>query len=242
MTRKEYNAVINECKSTTCYHCGAKTLCNNLQEVGYIVGDNLIFWDSLTESQKEKVQSAKGNPTKPASSGKPKQKQPKQAKKENTTMAKSKWGKFNDSVDLQGLQNDVKNADTSGGGNFPEVPKGTYEVGLASLEVKPTKNGGKPMVALSFKILNGDYKGQRLFENKVIYGTKDDARMIKSVIGFLSDLDSGVDIDFHDFDQFEETVLDVAEAVQGNLEYVIEYDPEEFFRISIKEVFEVDAA
>ena len=75
-------------------------------------------------------------------------------------MAKSKWGKFNESVDLKGLQEDVKNADANGG-NFPEVPKGTYEVELASLEMKPTKKDGRPMVALSFKILGGEYKGQR---------------------------------------------------------------------------------
>ena len=154
-------------------------------------------------------------------------------------MAKSKWAKFNDSVDLKGLAEDVKNADSSGG-NFPEVPAGTYEVEIASLEIKPVKATGKPMVAMSFKILNGEYKGQRLFENKVIYGTKNDGQMIKSVIGFLASLDSGVDVDFYDYDKFEETVLDIFEAVEGNLEYIVEYDPKKFFRISVNEVFEVD--
>lgn len=155
-------------------------------------------------------------------------------------MAKSKWGKFDNSVDLKGLKEDVKNADTSGG-DYPEVPKGKYEVELASLEMKPTKQGGKPMVAMSFKILNGEYKGQRLFENKVIYQTKDDARMIKSVIGFLDSFDSGVDIEFNGYDQFDDLLLDIFEAVQGSLEFAVEYDPDEFFRISIDEVFEVEA-
>ena len=157
---------------------------------------------------------------------------------------KSKWGKFNDSVDLKRLQEDIKNADTSGG-DFPEVPGGKYEVELASLEIKPVKNGanaGKPMVALSFKILSGDYKGQRLFDNKVIYGTKNDTNMIKSVIGFLTDLDSGVDVDFVNYDQFDEVILDVFEAVQGNIEYVVEYDPDSFFRVSITEAFDVEKA
>ena len=154
-------------------------------------------------------------------------------------MAKSnKWKKFNDSVDLKGLQEDVKNADANGG-DFPEVPAGTYEVELASLEIKGTKKDGKPMVAMSFKILEGEYKGQRLFENKVIYGTKNDGQMIKSVIGFLEALGSGVDIVFHDYDQFEDVVLDIFEAVEDKLEFVVDYDPEEFFRISISEVFEI---
>jgi len=157
-------------------------------------------------------------------------------------MAKtSKWGKFNDSVDLKGLQEDVKNADASGG-NFPEVPGGKYEVELASLEIKAVKATGKPMVAISFKILTGEYEGQRLFDNKVIYGTKDDARMIKSVIGFLESLDSGIDLDFHDYDQFEEVVMDVFEAVQGNTEYVVEYDPDSFFRVSVEECFDIETA
>ena len=153
----------------------------------------------------------------------------------------SKWGKFNDSVDLKGLQEDVKNADPNTP-NFPEVPAGDYEVEVASLEIKPTKKDGKPMVAMSFKILTGEYKGQRLFENKVIYDTKDDARMIKSVIGFLDTLESGVEISFHDYDQFEEQIMDVFEAVEGKVEYVVEYDPDEFFRISVLEAFDVDAA
>jgi len=154
-------------------------------------------------------------------------------------MAKSKWSKFNDSVDLKGLKEDVKNADVNGG-NFPEVPKGTYEVELASLEMKATKKDGRPMVSLSFKILAGEYKGQRLFENKVIYQTKNDGQMIKSVIGFLDNLESGVKIEFESYDQFDELMLEIFEAVEGNLEFAVEYDPDAFFKMSIKEVFEVE--
>lgn len=239
MTRKEYNAVINECKTETCYYCGtyAKTLCNNLQKVGYIVGNNLIYWDALTEAQKLKVQSAEGYPVRPEP--KKQNNKPKNGKRGSNNMAKSKWGNFNDKVDLKGLAEDVKNADGSGG-NFPTIPKGKYEVELATLEVKPTKKDGRPMVSTSFKILTGEYKGQRIFDNKVIYGTKNDGNSIKSTIGFLESMDSGVALEFIDYDQFEGQVLDVCEAVMGNLEYAIEYDPDEYFSVSIVEVFEVE--
>ena len=135
------------------------------------------------------------------------------------------------------MNEDVKNADANGG-NFPEIPKGKYEVELASLEMKPTKKDGRPMVSLSFKILTGEYKGQRLFENKVIYQTKNDAQMIKSVIGFLDSLDSGVDIDFHGYEQFDNLMLEIFEAVEGKNEYAVEYDPDAFFKMSIDEVFD----
>jgi len=162
-------------------------------------------------------------------------------RKDDKIMSKSKWGKFNDSVDLDGLAQDVKNADTSAN-DYPVVPKGTYEVELVSLEVKPTKKDGRPMVSTSFRILTGDYKKQRLFDNKVIYATNNDGKSIKSVIGFLNSLGSDINIEFRDYDQFEEVVLDVSEAVQGNLEYLIEYDPDEYFSVSVKEVFEVEGA
>jgi len=155
-------------------------------------------------------------------------------------MAKSKWGKFNDALDLKTMGKEVYNADSSGG-NYPEVPKGTYEVELVSLEQKLAKSSGNPMVAVSFKILSGEYKGQRLFDNKPIFGTQNDERMRNSIMGFLYGLDSGVDIFFAGFDQFEELMLEIHEAVQGKLEYAVEYDPDAFFKMSIKEVFEVEA-
>ena len=96
------------------------------------------------------------------------------------------------------------------------------------------------MLAASFKILSGEYKNQRLFMNRVIYGTKDDGRMIKSAVGWLNTLESGVDVAFHDYKQFAELVMDVAEAIDGNLEYAVEYDDSQFNSIKIVEIFDVE--
>ena len=150
------------------------------------------------------------------------------------------FDKINRSVDLEGLRKDVENASENGTGDFPTIPAGKYEVALVSLEIKGTKKDNRPMLAVSFKILSGEYKNQRLFMNRVIYGTKDDGRMIKSAVGWLNTLDSGVDVAFQDYKQFADLVMDVAEAIDGKIEYAVEYDDSQFNSIKITEVFDVE--
>ena len=150
------------------------------------------------------------------------------------------FDKINRSVDLEGLRKDVENASENGTGDFPTIPAGKYEVALVSLEIKGTKKDNRPMLAVSFKILSGEFKNQRLFMNRVIYGTKDDGRMIKSAVGWLNTLDSGVDVAFQDYKQFADLVMDVAEAIDGKMEYAVEYDDDQFNSIKIVEVFDVE--
>ena len=150
------------------------------------------------------------------------------------------FDKINRSVDLEGLRKDVENASENGTGDFPTIPAGKYEVALVSLEIKGTKKDNRPMLTASFKILSGEYKNQRLFMNRVIYGTKDDGRMIKSAVGWLNTLDSGVDVAFQDYKQFADLVMDVAEAIDGKLEYAVEYDDSQFNSIKITEVFDAE--
>ena len=150
------------------------------------------------------------------------------------------FDKINRSVDLEGLRKDVENASENGTGDFPTIPAGQYEVALVSLEIKGTKKDNRPMLAASFKILSGEYKNQRLFMNRVIYGTKDDGRMIKSAVGWLNTLDSGVDVAFQDYKQFADLVMDVAEAIDGKIEYAVEYDDSQFNSIKITEVFDAN--
>lgn len=150
------------------------------------------------------------------------------------------FDKINRSVDLEGLRKDVENASENGTGDFPTIPAGKYEVALVSLEIKGTKKDNRPMLAASFKILSGEYKNQRLFMNRVIYGTKNDGNMIKSAVGWLNTLESGVDVAFHDYKQFADVVMDVAEAVDGKIEFAVEYDDSQFNSIKIVEIFDVE--
>ena len=150
------------------------------------------------------------------------------------------FDKIDKSVDLEGLRKDVEEASANGTGDFPTIPAGKYEVALVSLEIKGTKKDNRPMLAASFKILSGEYKNQRLFMNRVLYGTKNDGNMIKSAVGWLNTLESGVDVAFQDYKQFAELVMDVAEAIDGKIEFAVEYDPEQFNSIKIVEIFDVE--
>lgn len=63
------------------------------------------------------------------------------------------FSKFDKAVDLEGLQKDIQEAAENGGtGDFKEVPKGTYEVGINRLELTVSKKGD-PMFTCWFKIL-----------------------------------------------------------------------------------------
>lgn len=151
------------------------------------------------------------------------------------------FDKINRSVDLEGLRKDVENASANGTGDFPTIPAGKYEAALASLEIKGTKaDPNRPMLVASFKILTGEYKNQRIFMHRVLLGTKNDANMIKSAAGWLASLESGVSTVFEDYKQFNQVVMEVGEAIDGTLEYAVDYDPDRFNSISIDEVFEVE--
>ena len=151
------------------------------------------------------------------------------------------FSKIDRTVDLKGLQADVEEAKKNSGGDFPTIPAGKYEVRVETLEVKGTKaDPNRPMLAVSFKILSGEFKNQRLFMNRVLYGTKNDKNMIASAIGFLEKLDSGVPISFNGYEPFRQLVLDVAEAIDGKSEYAVDYDDSRFNSITIDEVFEVE--
>ena len=90
---------------------------------------------------------------------------------------------FDKKVDLDALQEEVKNADLS---SFEDVPDGTYIVGFDKMEIKPTKAKDKLMFAVQCKIKEGPHKGRLLFFNRVISGNKtsekwNDGKAIKSV-------------------------------------------------------------
>lgn len=151
------------------------------------------------------------------------------------------FDKIDRTVDLKGLQADVEDAKKNGGGDFPTIPAGKYEARVETMEIKGTKaDPNRPMLAVSFKILHGDYKNQRLFMNRVLYGTKNDKNMIASAVGFLKKLDSGIPVSFSTYKQFAQLVLDIAEAIDGKLEYAVDYDDTRFNSIIINEVFEVE--
>lgn len=150
------------------------------------------------------------------------------------------WSSFNKKVDLTKLKSDIESAKKKGGnGDYTDVEAGQYHGKFERLEVKETKDG-RPMLSVMFRITEGKRKKACLFMNRVLYGTKNDANMINSAIGWLETLEPSEDIGsviFEDYNQFSELVLDVAEDI-SELEYDIEYDPDDFNPIHVEAVYD----
>ena len=137
-------------------------------------------------------------------------------------------------------------------GDGLETPAGNYVAKIEKMEVAATKDG-RPMFKVQLRVIEAgedatdevkDYlshfknKKPCLFMNRVIYGTKNDANMIQSVIGWLEKLEPSVDVEFKNYSQFADLVLDIYEEVADAVELDVDYDPTAFNSISISEVFD----
>ena len=145
------------------------------------------------------------------------------------------WEKFDKEIDVEGLKHDAEEA-AKNGGNFKEVPYGTYEVKVNKMELKESKTN-KPMLSVWFKILEGEYKNSLIFYNQVLstgFG-------LHNADNFLRSLDSGVTVEFKNFRQYNNLILDIAEAIDGVLEYGLEYSEGKngFNNYKITDVFDV---
>ena len=147
--------------------------------------------------------------------------------------------KWNSDVDLKGLQEDVKKAQDNNK-EYEKVPHGEYEVKVDKIEMKPTKTDQMPMVSIQFRIISGKYKNSCLFYNQKIKGTKDDGKMINMSIHFIKSMGTDLNIEFLDYKQYAELLLDVAEFCDANkLEFAIKYeDNKGYDKFTITEVFE----
>lgn len=146
------------------------------------------------------------------------------------------WEKFDKVIDVEGLQKDVQEA-AENGANFREVPHGEYEVKIEKLELVESK-AGDPMVTVWFKVLAGDYKGSMIFMNQVI--TK--GFQIHIMNEFLRSLDSGYDVEFRSYSQYGQLLMDIHEAIDGELEYLLKYSEGKkgFSNYEIVDVYEVE--
>jgi len=146
------------------------------------------------------------------------------------------WEKFDKAIDVEGLQKDVQEA-AKNGANFREVPHGEYEVKIEKLELVESK-AGDPMVTVWFKVLAGDYKGSMIFMNQVI--TK--GFQIHIMNEFLRSLDSGYDVEFRSYSQYGQLLMDIHEAIDGELEYLLKYSEGKkvFSNYEIVDVYDVE--
>lgn len=151
-------------------------------------------------------------------------------------MGKSIFDKFNENVDLEGLQKDIEES-SNNEGEFEDVPHGIYEVAIEKMEMVMTKKKPeRPMLSVWFKILDGKYKNSRLFMNQLLTS----AYPIHLSSEFLRSLESGVEVKFLDYGQFYDNILDVFEAVNGKKEYAVKFeDNKGYDKYTIDKVFDL---
>lgn len=147
------------------------------------------------------------------------------------------WDKFDEAIDTKGLADDVKEAAVNGTGSFKEVPHGEYEVEVNKMELIASKKGD-PMVSIWFKVVSGEYKGSLIFFNQVIT----QGFQIHIVNELLRSMDTGLDIQFKTYKQYGSLIMDIAEAIDGQLEFALKYSKgkKDFSTYEITEVFEVE--
>lgn len=144
------------------------------------------------------------------------------------------FSKFDKIVDLNGLQNDIKEAEEHQG-DFDEVPVGTYEVKIDKMELTESKKGD-PMFSCWFKVVSEYQNGRLIFMNQLIT----QGFQIHIVNEFLRSLDTGVDVHFESFQQYGNLIFDIKEKIEtAKLEYALEYGKKKDFpTFKITEVLE----
>ena len=149
------------------------------------------------------------------------------------------FSKFDATINEADLAKQLEEAKNNSTQSDKEVPAGNYTVKIEKMELGATKDG-RPMFKVQCRILEGEFKKWCLFMNRVVYGTKNDANMISSVIGWLQKLEPSMTVEFKNYSQFSELVLDIFEEVADAVELDVAYDPNAFNSISIEEVFDAE--
>lgn len=129
--------------------------------------------------------------------------------------------KFNQQFPADKMKAELKEAKENSGSNLPD---GEYTCKLEKMELGESSKGAL-MIKAQFRIIKGDHAKQCFFKNCVLTGTKNDGFMLHKANEFLENLDSGIDVTFEDWEQYNDLILDITEAVQDDgLQYVIELD------------------
>ena len=165
------------------------------------------------------------------------------------------FSKFDNAINEVELAKQLEEAKNNAPqGESLETPAGNYVTKIEKMEVGATKDG-RPMFKVMLRVIEAgegasdevkDYlshfknKKPCLFMNRVIYGTKNDANMINSVIGWLQGLEPENTVEFKNYSQFSELVLDIYEELADAVELDVMYDPNAFNSISIEGVFDAE--
>ncbi len=159
------------------------------------------------------------------------------------------FSRFDNNIDLKAIE-EAKNNPPKG--ESLDTPAGNYIARVEKMELATTKDG-RPMFKVMLRVVEAGedatpevheylkhFKSKKpcLFMNRVVYGTKNDANMIASVLGWLDKLETETRAEFKNYSQFSNCILDIFEEVADAIELDVNYDPEAFNSIEINEVFD----
>lgn len=132
---------------------------------------------------------------------------------------------------------------------YDDVPIGRYVVKIDKMEVKPTKAGDKLMFTVQMGIIKTidaakKQDKRKIFFNRVICGNKtterwNDGVAIKGVITWVEKLlEDGDNLEFKNYSQFAEEILDIYQDVCPAISVEIKYDPDAFNPVEIIQVYD----
>lgn len=145
-------------------------------------------------------------------------------------MSENIFAKFNTMFNTEELKKDVDEASAS---NLPKVkvPFGEYEVSVVKLEVgentyeeSPTK--GCPQINVWFKVLAGEFKGQRIFwSTNIAPGDQYAGLKLNKVNEVIESFESGIPVVFENFEQYNDVLKQILTEIDGRAEYHLSYQP-----------------
>ena len=155
------------------------------------------------------------------------------------------WSKFDKQVDIESLQEDVKEVEENGFGDFPDIPDDQYEVAVVNMELGQSKKGD-PMLKIQFEILEGEFEGNRIFYNGVMQPQNDKAfgfqvHRNNEMLRALWDCEKD-EVEFNGFSDYNDLVLDIFEEIEESFEYLLkkEKDKNGYDQLEIVDVYEVE--
>ena len=141
-------------------------------------------------------------------------------------MSNELFAKFNEMFDLEGLKEDIANANSNTVERV-KVPFGDYEVAIAKIELgentyEESPDKGCPQVNIWFKVIAGEYKNQLIFWSTNLNGKGFGFKM-KNINTVLEALETGIPVGFENFTQFGALLEEIFNAVDGKAEYQLAY-------------------
>lgn len=127
------------------------------------------------------------------------------------------FDKYEDMIDFEDFDKEYEEFSEN---EFEEVPCGEYEVIVDNLELKETKKKDNLMVVVTYNILEGKYKNQKIWQNQMLTGNKFGKVFVRSLLDNL--VDKKVNTRFTNLTELNDVLDDVFDYT-GKLEYVLTY-------------------